>query len=126
MGTHDLLLVLAGLLAGALAITGLRQSRSSFAPKGYWAFAWAALTASGGFSLLSRSMPGISPVSAALGALFSPLMVAGALQHVGLPVPRWLLPAAGVLSLVGLMSHMGVENGNIEQYESATRHGRPP
>ena len=61
-------------------------------------------------------MPGLSPVSAALGALFSPLMVAGALQHVGLPVPRWLLPAGGALSLVGLMAHLGVENGNIEQY----------
>ena len=106
MEPDDLLLVLAGLLVGALGISGLRSLRASVSPTGYWPLGWAALTTAGVFSLLRDPLPGVAPAAPALVALFAPLMAAGALQHVGRPVPRWLLPAAAVLSVAGLLSHL--------------------
>lgn len=106
MGTDDLLLVMAALIVGAMGISGFRSMRASVAPTGYWALGWAALAASGGFALLARSTPEVSPLSAVLGTLFAPLMLAGALQHVGRTVPRWLLPAAAALGVCGLLVHL--------------------
>ena len=102
---------MAALIVGAMGISGFRSMRASVAPTGYWALGWAALAASGGFALLARSTPEVSPLSAVLGTLFAPLMLAGALQHVGRTVPRWLLPAAAALGAGSyLLATTGVES----------------
>ncbi len=106
LGTDDLLLVLAALLAGAMVIGGVRSLRAPFAPTGYWTLGWAALAASGGFTLLARTMPGVSPLAPVFGTLFSPLILAGCLQHVERPVPRWLLPAGVAVGIGGLLGHL--------------------
>jgi PAS domain S-box-containing protein len=110
--TEGLLLVLAGLLVAAMAIGGIRGLRSAVSPTGYWTLAWTALVASGGVGLLTAPPPGWSP---ALGALFSPLLLAGCLQHVGRAVPWWLLPGGLALSAVGLLQNwagnLSVEHG---------------
>ncbi len=106
LGTDALLLVLAALLAGAMVIGGVRSLRAPFAPTGYWTLGWAALAASGGFTLLARTMPGVSPLAPVFGTLFSPLILAGCLQHVERPVPRWLLPAGVAVGIGGLLGHL--------------------
>ena len=122
MKPDDLLLVLAILLVGALVISGFRSLRASVSPTGYWPLAWASLATAGVFSMLDGLLPGFEAASPAFSALFAPLVVAGALQHVGRPIPRWLLPFGAALSLAGLLGPLA---GNPPVVQAALYAIRP-
>ena len=89
MEWHALLLLASGLAALGMWVGG-RRSLRSVAPSGYWPIGWACILLTGLLLAFDSRYPVLGLLAYVSASSFAPLMLAGALQFVGRPVPRAL------------------------------------
>ena len=69
----------------------------------HWAAAWVTVWLAGLPALWRDTVPGMTPVLAAAGVVFSTLFVTGSIRFLGREVPRWVWATAGAVLVARLV-----------------------
>jgi len=89
-----------------IVLLGLTSHRVGARALGTWLLAWSALLASGWLIAWVPQVPELRPVGFLFSSTIGPLMLAGAYEHVGRPVPSWVLPSGFVIGVARMGLHL--------------------